>query len=470
MKIIITICFFISQTFSYAQEIDIETFATGLNNPVSIKHAGDDRLFVAERNGRIQIVDANGNLNTIPFLDIDERVSDNGGEQGLLGLAFHPNYSSNGYFYVNYINNAGDTIISRFSRLDTDTADPNSELVLLEITQPFGNHNGGDMAFGPDGYLYISTGDGGAAGDPGDRSQNLSLLLGKLLRIDVNNTSNDKNYSIPLDNPFVEVTSAADEIYAYGLRNPWRFSFDRNTNDLWIADVGQYLYEEINKVSPTEAIEGLNFGWRCYEGFEVFDTSGNCPSNTNDLTFPIGVYSHSDDGDFKCSITGGYVYRGSEYPTLDGIYFFADVCSNEIGTLSNIEGVWEMSFTDNFYGNGWSCFGEDVNGELYIAGLDSGIIFKIIDSNLSIEEHLFSNIKIYQNLPENQITIELGNTFTQMDSIQFFDIKGKNVKTYTDFNSPTLQIENNALSSGIYLINFIALDGRVETKKLVITQ
>lgn len=467
--LIITI-FFNSQLFCYAQNIDIEPFATGLNNPTSIKHANDNRLFVTERAGLIKIIDDSGNLNSSPFLDINDNVSNNGGEQGLLGLAFHPNYSDNGFFYVYYINNLGNTVISRFSRFNSDTANPDSEVILLEIPQPYGNHNGGDIAFGPDGYLYIATGDGGSAGDPGDRSQDLSSLLGKLLRIDVNNTSGSNNYSIPSDNPFNNVTYAAHEIFAYGLRNPWKFSFDRNTNDLWIADVGQYLYEEINKVSTSEAISGLNFGWRCYEGQEIFDNTGNCPSNSDALTFPIAVYSHSGNGDFKCSITGGYVYRGSEFPNLNGIYFFADFCSNEIGILSNTEGSWIITFIDSYPGNGWSSFGEDVNGELYIAGLNSGTIFKIKDTNLSIEESYFSQIKVYPNPSKESIFVELGDYYTQIKSIQIIDSQGKKIKTFQDFNSSTIQLENNTLSSGIYLLNFIALDGRVKTKKIVITQ
>lgn len=377
-------CFLTLYATTYAQTIDIQSFATGFNMPVSIKHAGDDRLFVVEKSGYIHIVNPDGSVNATPFLNIDNLVVNIGGlgdERGLLGLAFHPNYSSNGYFYVNYINNNGDTVVSRFTvdGGDPNLADTGSELILLTIAQPFSNHNGGDLAFGPDGYLYIASGDGGAGGDPGNRAQDLSLLLGKMLRIDVDNPGGGNNYGIPADNPFYNDGDAntLDEIWAYGLRNPWRFSFDSQTGDIWIADVGQADYEEINMAASTEA--GLNYGWRCYEGNNVFNDTG-CP-DANTLTFPVGEYPHVGAGNFKCSITGGYRYRGSMYPNFNGLYFFADYCSDEIGTLTENGGSWDMSFSNVFGGNGWAAFGEDVNGELYIAGIASGVIYKIVDTD-----------------------------------------------------------------------------------------
>jgi Glucose / Sorbosone dehydrogenase/Secretion system C-terminal sorting domain/Putative metal-binding motif len=369
-----------------AQTIDIVSFGIGFNKPVSIKNAGDGRLFVVEQDGTIQILKVDGTTNATPFLNIDSSVIDIssfGDERGLLGLAFHPNYSSNGFFFVNYIDNNGNTVVSRFSvsASDPNIADPNSELILLNITQPFTNHNGGDMAFGPDGFLYISSGDGGSGGDPGNRAQDLSALLGKMLRIDVNNTSNGSNYGIPLDNPFFNDGDATtlDEIWAYGLRNAWKFSFDRQTGDLWNADVGQALFEEINMVSSTAS--GINYGWRCYEGNTVFNDTG-CP-DTNTLTFPIVEYSHTNSGNFKCSITGGYRYRGTAYSNFSGLYFFADFCSNEIGFLTENGANWDMSFSDVFDGNNWVAFGEDINGELYIAGITSGIIYKIVDADIN---------------------------------------------------------------------------------------
>ena len=382
---ILSFCLFVF-TYSFSQTIDIQSFATGLDMPVNIKNAGDDRLFVVEQRGYIRIINANGSVNTTPFLDIDNLVIDisgGGDERGLLGLAFHPNYNTNGYFYVNYIDNNGDTVISRFevSTTDTNIANPNSELILLSITQPYSNHNGGDMAFGPDGYLFIASGDGGAGGDPENRAQNLSSLLGKMLRIDVDNTANGNNYAIPANNPFYNDGDAntLDEIWAYGLRNPWKFSFDSQTGDIWIADVGQGEYEEINMSPSTTA--GLNYGWRCYEGNNTFNNTG-CP-DANTLTFPVGEYSHSNSGNFKCSITGGYRYRGSAYPNFSGLYFFADYCSDEIGFLQNNGSSWSMSFSNPFNGNRWVAFGEDINGELYISGLNSGTIYRIIDTDTS---------------------------------------------------------------------------------------
>jgi glucose/arabinose dehydrogenase len=369
-----------------AQTIDIVSFGTGFNKPVSIKTAGGDRLFVVEQDGTIQILKVDGTTNVTPFLNIDSNVLDIsafGDERGLLGLVFHPNYSSNGFFFVNYIDNNGNTVVSRFSvsASDPNIADPNSELILLNITQPFTNHNGGDMAFGPDGFLYISSGDGGSGGDPGNRAQDLSTLLGKMLRIDVDNTSNGNNYGIPADNPFFNDGDATtlDEIWAYGLRNAWKFSFDRQTGDLWNADVGQGLFEEINMVPPTAS--GINYGWRCYEGNAVFNDTG-CP-DANTLTFPIAEYSHTNSGISKCSITGGYRYRGIAYPNFSGLYFFADFCSNEIGFLTENGANWDILFSDVFDGNNWVAFGEDINGELYIAGITSGTIYKIVDADIN---------------------------------------------------------------------------------------
>lgn len=451
--------------YSYTQDIAIEPFATGLNNPVCIKHAGDNRLFVIERSGYIQIVNEDGTVNMSPFLNIDSRVTNSGGEQGFLALAFHPDYATNGYFYVNYINNSGNTVISRFTRSTANLADQNSELILLNINQPFSNHNGGDMAFGNDGYLYISTGDGGSGGDPGNRSQNLGELLGKMLRIDVNNVSGGNNYAIPATNPFISNASALDEIWAYGLRNPWKFSFDKQTNDLWIADVGQNEIEEINKVGLTDS--GVNYGWRCYEGDAVYNTSVGCP-DMNTLTFPVAQYTHSSSGAFKCSITGGYIYRGTAQPNLQGLYFFADYCSNEIGILENVAGNWNMTFTEQFSGNNWSCFAEDVNGEIYIAGLNSGNIFKIIDANLSIDEQDFFNIKMYPNPADTYLTFDLTHSNIQLQEVNIIDIHGKFIKSITNFDAALTTVSTKDLSKGLYLVEMTSTNGSKKTNKLII--
>ncbi len=449
-----------------AQDIELEVFTQGLNAPINIKNAGDSRLFVVERAGVIQILNSDGTKNSIPFLDINSIVIDGGGERGLLGLAFHPNYAVNGYFYVNYINNSGNTVISRYTRSSSNPniADSTSQLQLLTYIQPFSNHNGGDMAFGPDGYLYISSGDGGSGGDPGDRAQSLTTLLGKLLRIDVDNTSNGNNYAIPADNPFFGSNSAMQEIWAYGLRNPWKFSFDSTTGDLWIADVGQNVIEEINMVAPN--IAGVNYGWRCYEGNSVFNQSGNCSSDAT-LTFPIAQYTHNNSGLFKCSITGGFRYRGTAQPNLTGLYFFADFCSNEIGILESSGTNWNMSFTDPFANNGWTTFGEDVNGELYIAGLESGTVYKIVESNLSVDENDGFTVKLFPNPVKSQLTLKINNSTVQIQSIKIYSLQGELILSHDRLGEQLITISMQNISSGMYFVEITNSEGNTAMEKLL---
>lgn len=439
--LICCICF----TFSFAQDLELDLFASGFDRPVNIKHAGDDRLFIVEQDGIIKILNADGTTESTPFLNIDPIVRSTGNEQGLLGLAFHPDYDTNGYFFVNYINNSGDTVVSRFSRIgiSPEIADPNSELVIIEYTQPFSNHNGGELQFGPDGYLYISSGDGGSGGDPQNNSQNLTSLLGKLIRIDVNNSTVANPYAIPADNPFVGNSTALDEIWAYGLRNAWKFSFDSMTNELWIADVGQNAREEINMVASTVA--GLNYGWRCYEGNSTYNTSG-CPSSST-LTFPVAEYAHSGG---RCSITGGYVYRGSVYPNFNGLYFFADICTQEVGYLEFIGGNWVSTF-ENFSG-GFAAFGEDINGELYVSTL-GGNIFKLDDASLSVEEFGLESISIYPNPAKDELMIDFSSIdFSSSIVISIYDMQGKNVSSVNK-NSDTIQkINTSNFAKGIYLM------------------
>ena len=348
---------------------NLTPFATGLTHPVCISNCGDSRLFVTDQSGLIRIVDSTGKVASQPFLDIHERVVF-GGEQGLLGLAFHPQYEVNGFFYVNYVGKGDSTHISRFSMVsgNPNLADPESELKLMTIFQPFTNHNGGDLQFGPDGYLYIGLGDGGSGGDPGNRAQNPKEYLGKLLRIDVDHGN---PYSIPATNPFYNKPDTLGEIWATGLRNPWRFSFDRKTGDLWIADVGQNAIEEVN-FQPASSTGGENYGWRCYEGNEVYNIAG-CPASAA-LTFPVYTYPH----DTECSITGGYVFRGDHSSAYYGYYFFADYCSNKIWTLHKSGDTWVKEDFGQFAGNSFSTFGEDINGMLYIAGVDSGTIYLVL--------------------------------------------------------------------------------------------
>ena len=368
--------------------IRLQTFATGLDRPVAIANAGDERLFVVEQKGRIRILRADATLLSRPFLDIRGRVDDSGNEQGLLGLAFHPNYSVNGYFFVYYTHDSGDgpdrSRISRFKvSADADRALASSERVLMEFEQPFPNHNGGDLKFGPDGKLYISSGDGGGAGDRQDNAQNDRLLLGKLLRVDVDKKPGRKRrpdcglvsgrpYAIPRGNAYNDGKGGkgCDEIYATGLRNPWRFSFDRQSGDLWIADVGQSAYEEINFVGGGSS-GGLNFGWRCWEANQMFD-SRRC---NRVYVPPVIALDHAAG---NCSITGGFVYRGARYPRLYGRYLFTDFCNTSIRALSRTQGIFRaQALADAGVISTPSTFGEDVTGELYIASRSEGVVYAV---------------------------------------------------------------------------------------------
>src|SRR5712692_7743353 len=299
--------------------IVLQPLVTGLASPTAITTAGDGsgRLFITLQGGTIKLFDG---FQLQTFLDISSLVSCCD-EQGLLSTAFHPQYGSNGFFYVNYTNTAGDTVIARYRvSVNPSVADPNSAVILLTIAQPFDNHNGGQLQFGPDGYLYIGMGDGGSAGDPGNRAQDLGQLLGKLLRIDVNSAA---PYAIPPTNPFVGTPGARGEIWAFGLRNPWRFSFDRLTGDLFIADVGQSSREEVD-FQPANSTGGQNYGWRRMEGTACFNPSSGC--NDGSLTLPTIEYDHTQG----CAIIGGYRYRGTSSPSLFATYLFGDFCSGRI--------------------------------------------------------------------------------------------------------------------------------------------
>lgn len=341
----------------------------GLVRPVYAGHAGDGsgRLFVIEKEGRIRIV-ADGQLAPDPFLDITGIVSSRANERGLLGLAFHPDYASNGRFFVNYTQLRGATVVAEYRvSSDPDRADPESGQVLLTQEQPFANHNGGMLAFGPAGMLYVALGDGGAAGDPQNHGQRLDTWLGTLLRLDVGEPG---VYRVPSDNPFVGVAEARAEIWAYGLRNPWRFSFDRATGDLYIADVGQNLYEEID-FAPASSSGGENYGWKLMEGFSCF-VEGSPQCNSLRFTEPIAVYGR----DAGCSVTGGYVYRGAAHPALVGAYVFGDYCSGNVWTLRrDAAGAWQMTLQGEIDARITS-FGEDEAGELYITD-DAGRLLRL---------------------------------------------------------------------------------------------
>ncbi len=340
--------------------------ASGFNRPLYVTGAGDGsgRLFVVEQLGRIWIVQDGQRLQT-PFLDISAKVTTRGNEQGLLGLAFHPNYAENGYFYVNYSDlPTGDTIVARYnvSADDPNLADQQSEYILLTQEQPYQNHNGGHMVFGPDDYLYIGLGDGGSQGDPQDNAQNLGSLLGKILRIDVDGGD---PYAIPADNPFAANPNAAPEIWSYGLRNPWRFTFDRATGDMYIGDVGQNAVEEIN-FEPADSPGGVNYGWNFYEGSQPY--SGQ-PAPA-DVVMPVAEYGHN----MGISVTGGYVYRGSLIPDLQGVYLYADFGSGWMWyAYRDDAGVWHNDVFKQGTGQAISSFGEDEDGELYFTSFNGGI-------------------------------------------------------------------------------------------------
>jgi len=346
--------------------------------PVALTHAGDntDRIFLVSLYGRIYVFPNDSNVTASQkktFLDI-QNLARYDGEMGLLGLAFHPDYASNGYFYVNYNNvDNGKTTISRFSRSagDPDKADSLSELKILEIYQPYDNHKGGQMIFGADGYLYIGMGDGGNQGDPGNRAQNPDSLLGKILRIDVNNTAGLLNYAIPPDNPYA-ISGGAKEVYALGFRNPWRFSQDAATGIIYVGDVGQNNFEEVNILQ-----NGKNYGWRITEGFSCYNPPSGC--DTTGITMPVKVYNHSGG---NCSIIGGYVYHGQRRPELTGAYIYGDYCSGKIFMMRYNNGVVSQDSMLADTPNLILSFGTDRNNELYCLA-QNGIIYRFNKSTLN---------------------------------------------------------------------------------------
>ena len=355
-----------------APNIGLKPIVIGLSSPVAITHAGDGsgRLFITLKGGKTIIYDGSKVLPE-PFIDLSSLVSTNS-ERGLLSIAFHPSYESNGFFYVNYTNTDGDTVIARYSvSSDPNVADQSSALVLLKITQPYQNHNGGQLQFGPDGYLYIGMGDGGSGGDPQNNAQNPGTHLGKMLRIDVDG---GVPYAIPASNPFVGNPEVLDEIWALGLRNPWRFSFDRQTGDLFIGDVGQGTWEEVD-FQPTTSLGGENYGWRLMEATHCYNPSTDCNDGT--LILPVIEYNHS----VGCSITGGYRYRGIQNPNLFGVYLYGDYCSGRIwGATEDGKSGWMATelLDTNF---NITAFGEDQAGEIYVADFSSGTIYKIVQKN-----------------------------------------------------------------------------------------
>lgn len=419
---------------------------------VDIQNAGDgsNRIFVVEQSGIIKVFDNNPNVTSAAtFLDIDDRVS-SGGEMGLLGLAFHPQFPDSPYFYVDYT--AGSprrTVISRFSLSSSNMGDTSTEKILLEVAQPYSNHNAGQIAFGPDNYLYISMGDGGSGGDPQNNGQTLSSLLGKILRIDVDKHDSGLKYSIPDDNPFYQNSEGiAEEIFAYGLRNPWRFSFDSVTGELWTGDVGQNLWEEIDIIES-----GKNYGWRITEGNHCYNPSSGC--DFTGIELPVWEYDHSDTGGY--SITGGYVYHGSDASELTNKYIYADYVTGNIWALTKVGNDYQNELLFNTSYN-VSTFGVDEQSELYFANY-SGTIYKFEgDPVTSVGELSPNNFELHQNYPNPfnpDTVIEFTLRNKEFISLKIFDVLGKEISTLInkEMGEGAHQVKFNGdnLSSGIYI-------------------
>lgn len=441
--------------------VELTTYiSSGISNPVGIEFLGN-RMFIVEQGGKIKIAEE-GTVLSGTYLDISDQVS-SGGEQGLLGLAFDPGFQNNKTLYVNYTNNAGNTVIASFIA-DNDNlfVDPNTQNVLLTIDQPFSNHNGGQITFGPDGYLYIGMGDGGAGGDPGDRSQNPLEFLGKMLRIDVT----ADGYTIPPTNPFADDDFTLDEIWSIGVRNPWRFSFDQLTGDLWIGDVGQNQYEEIDFQSANST-GGENYGWRCYEGFHEFNTLECGESSIYD--FPVFEYDH-DDG--SCSVTGGYVYRSADSDLLYGIYLYIDYCSGILRGIGDVTQDPLVTYNLGNFGFGYTSFGQDPDGGMYLA-LSNGTIFKVEDPCHSQIPELVSENDIlsvdegfnyYWYLNDELIDGENNSTLSPEENGNYYCVVenefGCNIQSNTvsvldvgiiDNNVPEFNVYPNPFESSIFI-------------------
>jgi len=359
-------------------QFDFVTVATGFAAPLDIQqpHDGSGRLFVVEQGGTIQIIQSDGTRAATPFLDVTGLPGfTSGGETGLLGLAFHPQYAQNGHFYVNYTRNLGaglQTVISEFtvSTSNPGFTDSVTEKILFTVNQPFSNHNGGGLAFGADGFLYIALGDGGSGGDPLCNGQNIATLLGKILRIDVTSPPDPGlNYAIPAANPFV--SQGRGEILLYGLRNPFRFSFDSANGNLWIGDVGQDNFEEVDRLTPQQG--GANMGWNLREGTHPY-TSSTCAQTGSTFTDPIFDYDHSQGDE---TVIGGYVYHGAQAPALAGAYVFGDYISGRVWTLTQNGQNWTRTLLFDTAGGDLGAFGQDEAGEIYLARISSGEIARI---------------------------------------------------------------------------------------------
>ncbi len=460
-----------SQNSDYQLEIAFPNF--NFQNPLDLQSAkdGSGRIFVVTQEGVIYAFNKNEeNAELKTFLDIKNKV-ESGGEMGLLGLAFHPDFKNNKLFYVNYTaDGPRRSIIAQYSvsSNDPNSADPNSEKILLTQEQPYSNHNAGQLAFGPDGFLYVGFGDGGSGGDPQNYAQNNKSFLGKMLRIDVNSASDGKSYGIPADNPFVNDQNYLPEIWATGLRNPWRYSFDPQTGRLWTGDVGQNKYEEIDIIE-----KGKNYGWRIMEGFHCFNPSSDC--DTTGLTMPVWEYEHNDQGGY--SITGGYVYRGANLPELQGKYIYADFVSGKI---------WALTYDGNSQAQNQllidakkpiSSFGVDDENELYICAFD-GRIYKIKNNSATSvpRNNNDQGFKLYDNYPNpfnpsTAISYQLSNSGNVR--LKVYDIFGKEIETLVDkiqsAGNYKVNFDGSDLASGIYFYQ-IQNEKNFISKKMVLVK
>ncbi len=447
--------------------------------PVDLQHAGDgsNRLFVVEQRGMIWGFENDPAVTSkTVFLDIRDRVNDAGNEEGLLGLAFHPDFATNGYFYVDYTaSNPRRTVVSRFkvSDQDSNVAIPDSEFIILEVNQPFSNHNGGQIVFGPDSMLYIALGDGGSGGDPFGNGQNLATLLGSILRIDVNHTQPGLHYAIPPDNPFAGNTEGyREEIYAYGLRNPWRFSFDPITGQMWCGDVGQNAWEEIDLITA-----GGNFGWNIMEGNHCYEPPSGC--DVTGLVLPIWEYFHNSG---NISVTGGFVYRGPGVPSLQGKYVYADFGSGRIWALdySDMNNPVNSLVVDAPFNI--SSFGVDDANELYMCAFDGHIYRFTPTSNGGLDDpdSPFNDFELGQNYPNPfnpSTTIPFRTRKPAFVRLQIFNVHGEWIETLLDDSvSPGrhsviwngMNARGNEVSSGVYFYRLKVQDQFIATRRMVL--
>ena len=466
--------------FVFSAQFQLEPAFPNLQftRPVDLAHPGDgtSRLFVVEQSGKIHVFENRSDVSSASlFLNIEDRVNDPGNEEGLLGIAFHPEFETNGYFYVDYTAaNPRRTVIARYtvSGGNPSAADRNSEQVILEAAQPYSNHNGGQLVFGPDSMLYIAFGDGGSAGDPEGNGQNRQTLLGSILRIDVDSPAAGRNYIIPPDNPFFGNTSGyREEIYAYGLRNPWRFSFDFTTGRMWAADVGQNWVEEVDIIE-----KGGNYGWNIMEGTSCFSPSSGC--NQTGLKLPVWEYYHNQSG--GTSITGGFVYRGKGVPELYGTYICADFTTGRIWSLEydgqNPPAANELLDTDLLI----SSFGVDENDELYICAFD-GTIYRFKPTVTPVEDNrgLPLDFELLQNYPnpfnaETAIRYRISRTVNI--KLDIFDMTGRHIRNlvsgirqrgeYSAFWNGKND-DGKTISSGVYLYRLRTATGETSAKKLL---